>query len=62
MVAANPKGSQEELSQELIARATEVLGPERAEAIRITLLDSAANLWLVSQNLPYREEEPAFFL
>ncbi|MCE2463175.1 MAG: hypothetical protein J4F46_04565 [Dehalococcoidia bacterium] len=62
MVTVNPKGSQEELSRELIARAAEILGQERAEAIRATLSDAAANLLLVSQNLPHREEEPAFFL
>ncbi len=62
MVTVNPKGSQEELSRELIARAAAILGQERAEAIRATLSDAAANLLLVSQNLPHREEEPAFFL
>ena len=62
MVTVNPNGSQEELSRELIARASEILGQERAEAIRATLSDAAANLLLVSRNLPHREEEPAFFL
>ena len=62
MVGMNPRQSQEEILKELSAKATEFWGQERAEALRAVLEESAANLWLLAQNLPDVEQEPAFFL
>ena len=62
MVGMNPRHSQEGITQELVAKATELWGQERAEAIRGALEEVAENLWLVAQNLPDREAEPAFSL
>ena len=61
MVGLNPRHSQEEMAQELVSRATEVWGQERVEATRKVLEEMAGYLWVVAQNLPDREEEPAFF-
>lgn len=62
MVGMNPRHSREEIAQELVAKATELWGQERAEAMRRALEEAAEHLLLVAQNLPGREEEPAFFL
>ena len=58
----DPKSSREEFARELMAEATQRWGPERAEAIKDQIDDVARCLWLVSQNPPDLEEEPAFFL
>ena len=62
MVGMNPNLSRQEIAQELVAKAEELWGQERAEAIRALLEEVAGNLWLVAQNPPDREQEPAFFL
>ncbi len=62
MVGMNPAQSQQEIARELFAKATELYGAQRAEAIRATLEEAAEHLWVISQNLPDKEEEPAFFL
>ena len=62
MVGMNPAQSQQEIAQELFAKATELYGAERAEAIRATLEEAAEHLWVISHNLPDKAEEPAFFL
>lgn len=62
MVGMNPAQSQQEIARELFAKATELYGPQRAEAIRATLEEAAEHLWTISRNLPDKEEEPAFFL
>ena len=62
MVGMNPAQSQDEIARELYAKATELYGEQRAEAIRATLEEAAEHLWVISQNLPDKEEEPAFFL
>ena len=62
MVGMNPAQSQQDIARELFAKATELYGAQRAEAIRATLEEAAEHLWVISQNLPDREEEPAFFL
>ena len=61
MTGMNPGLSQDGIAEELVAKAAELWGHERAEATRTSLGDMAAFIWLVSQNLPDREEEPAFF-
>ena len=53
--------TQEELLQDLTARAGAVLGKERAEAIRATLAQTARQLYEVSQTLPERDTEPGFY-
>lgn len=62
MVGMNPAQSQQEIARELFAKATELYGAQRAEAIRATLEEAAEHLWVISQNLPDKEQEPAFFL
>lgn len=62
MVGMNPAQSQQDIARELYAKATELYGAQRAEAIRATLEEAAEHLWVISQNLPDKEEEPAFFL
>ncbi len=62
MVGMNPGQAQEGIAQELVAKATELWGQGRAQAIHRVLEETARNLWLVAENLPDREEEPAFFL
>ena len=61
MVGLNPTRSREAMAQELVSRATEVWGRERVEATRKVLDEMAGYLWVVAENLPDREEEPAFF-
>ena len=61
MVGMNPSHSQEAIAQELVAKATEFWGRDRAEAIRAALEEAAQNLWLVAQNPPDPGEEPVFF-
>jgi hypothetical protein len=58
----DPGQSRQEIARELFAKATELYGPQRAEAIRATLDEAAEHLWVIAQNLPDKEEEPAFFL
>jgi hypothetical protein len=62
MVGVNYKMSPQEIAQELIDAAVVLWGQERADAIRSTLEQTAENLSTIAQNLPDREEEPAFFL
>ena len=62
MVGMNPAQTQQDIARELYAKATELYGAQRAEAIRATLEEAAEHLWVISQNLPDKEEEPAFFL
>ena len=62
MVGMNPGQSREEIARELFAKATELYGAQRAEAIRASLDEAAEHMWVISQNLPDREQEPAFFL
>ena len=61
MVSMDPKVSKEEIIAQLVQRAEAVWGPERAQAIHASLEEAGANLWILNQNLPQREEEPAFF-
>ena len=62
MVGMKANQSQQDIASELFAKATELYGAHRAEAIRSMLEDAAEHMWVISQNLPHREEEPAFFL
>ena len=62
MVGVNYRIPPQEIAQELIDAAVVLWGQERADAIRSTLEQTAENLSTIAQNLPDREEEPAFFL
>jgi hypothetical protein len=62
MVGMNSRHSREQIARELFAKATEMYGAQRAQAIRASLEEVAEHLWVISQNLPHREQEPAFFL
>ena len=62
MVGMNPRLSQEGITVELLAKATEFWGQGRADAIRPLLEEMGGYLWLVSQNLPDPEREPVFFV
>ena len=61
MVSMDPKLSKEEMVAQLTDRARAVWGPERAEALNGALEEAGANLWVLTDNLPDRDEEPAFF-
>jgi hypothetical protein len=62
MVGMSPSLSKDDISGELVAKATELWGEGRAVAIRSTLDNVAESLWVLGQNLPDLEQEPAFFL
>ena len=62
MVASNPGPSREGIARELMAKAAELWGRERAEEIRAAVEETAAHLWLVAQAPPDPEVEPGFFL
>ena len=62
MVGMNPRLSQEGITEELVTKAAEFWGRERADAIRPMLEEMGGYLWVVSQNLPDPEREPVFFL
>lgn len=62
MARMQPEGSKDEIAAALLEQAARLWGRERAGAIRAALEQTADHLWQVSQNLPDREEEPAFFL
>ena len=57
-----PMPSKEQVARELLARAAQLFGPDRAEAERVLLEETAGYMWVVTNNLPGPEEEPAFFL
>ncbi len=61
MTTTGPDASQEDIYNKLYGQAVERWGVERADAIRPNLERIAAALWHISNNLPDREEEPAFF-
>ena len=62
MSKERPMGSKEEIVASLKRRATELWGPERAEAIEATIERTAGHIWQVSQDPPPADEEPGFYL
>ena len=62
MSKERPMGSKEEVVASLKRRATELWGPERAEAIEATIEQTAGHIWQVSQDPPPADEEPGFYL
>lgn len=62
MVGMNRKASRDGIFRELTEKAADLWGPERAAAIRTVLEQMSNNIWLVAQNPPDSDEEPAFFL
>ena len=61
MTTTGPDASQENIYEKLYEQAVERWGVERAGAIRPNLERVAAAIWHIDNNLPDREEEPAFF-
>ena len=61
MTTTGPDASQKDIYDKLYEQAVERWGVERADAIRPNLERIATSLWHISNNLPDREEEPAFF-
>ena len=61
MTTTGPGASQEDVYDKLYEQAVERWGVQRADAIRPNLERVAASLWHIDNNLPDREEEPAFF-
>lgn len=61
MVSMDPKLTKEQIVAQLTEQAKVVWGPERAQALRASLEEAGNNLWILNQNLPELEEEPAFF-
>ena len=62
MVGMNPDFDQDHIAREIVAKAIEFWGEARAEESRAALEATAENIWVVSQNPPHPEQEPAFFL
>ena len=54
--------ARQDIAEALHQRATELYGPERADAIRSYLEQMAEHLWLLSTKAPSREVEPGFFM
>ena len=52
----------EEIASSLTRRAVELWGAERAEALTEAIDETARNIWLISQDPPPADEEPAFYL
>src|SRR5437879_2518076 len=52
--------TQKQLMQALIQQATSWFGEEQARDLHAQLEERAAYLWLLSQHLPNREQEPDF--
>ena len=61
MVGLNSGLSKDEIVRELARKARELWGDKRAEEIGPGLAQMADFLHQVAQNLPDKEEEPAFF-
>lgn len=62
MVGMDPGLARDQIARELVDKAAELWGRDRAEAVRPFLEGVADNLWIVRQNPPDPEQEPAFFL
>ncbi len=62
MVGMKPGLSRETLVEELVAKAAELWGQERADQIRDSLAVAGGNLWTIAQNPPDPEQEPAYFM
>ena len=62
MVGMRNDASVESLAQELQDKAADLWGEERASRMGPAMRQAAEHLQQVANNLPKREEEPAFFL
>ncbi len=62
MVGMKDNASVEALAQELQEKAADLWGQERASRMGPAMRQAAEYLQMVGNNLPKREEEPAFFL
>ena len=62
MVGMRRDASIEAMARELQDKAAELWGQERASQIGPAMQQAAEYLQQVADNLPSREEEPAFFL
>lgn len=60
-VSMRPGSSSEEIARVLVEQAKALWGPERAEAIRALLEQTARQLADVDRSLPDREVEPGFY-
>ena len=56
-----PKASREEIVRSLTARARELWGYERSEALRELIAQTADHIWQISQDPAPPDEEPAFY-
>ena len=61
MSESQPMASEEELALSMKKRAVELWGAERASEIDLTIDGMAERIYLISQNLPQAEDEPAFY-
>ena len=61
MPGTGPAQSEEELTGELLRRAEEMWGPERLEAIRPMVGQTAQHLWIISNHAMDLEGEPTLF-
>ena len=56
------KKERQAIAETLFCRASELYGPERAQALRPNLEQMAQHLWLLSTQAPPPEVEPRFFV
>ena len=61
MVSMDPGQTKEQMLRRLTERAEAVWGKDRARTLALALEETAANLWLLCQRLPDREEWPGFY-
>ena len=54
-------GTKKEIIESLKARAIELWGQERADAIRPGIETTAGHIWQLSQDLPRTDEEPGCY-
>ncbi len=61
MTQQKPPERREDLLAQMLARSTALWGKERTEELRPQIEQTADTLIQISQALPGKEEEPAFF-
>jgi hypothetical protein len=61
MMSMKPGASVEDVTKELVHRATILWGQQRTEATRQSLEQTARQLLEIAHNLPDRDVEPSFY-
>jgi hypothetical protein len=61
MSKTEPMGSREEITASLRARAVELWGQKRADALQPGIELTASHVWQLSKHLPPSDAEPGFY-